>query len=300
MHRFKFIYLTLISVLFYLNSVSQIRQKIDIIKEAEHKYKLNTLNYKIFRFDIYEGVLDHDSSQYFNFIINQSDRTITEIQFLPEYYKILYQFNEDKRLIRQKVFNEKEEQTSLINYEYDKLNRLMIVDYYFGDSHAFSEKYHYQNSELISVEYLDDNGNVNGKSFIETDKWGNILSEKRTDALGNTELLYNFVYDADNKCLEEKFFLGEITLGQIKMYNYNSEGDLTETSYYGADNAFVKKEIFEYENGKLKEFARYDQKDIPVLLKSYFYSDNETLIECQVKDYSENTEYILRYFYRNN
>lgn len=286
--------------LLYMNSVSQIRQKIDIIKESESKYKLNTLNYRVFRFDIYEGVLDNDSSQYFDFIINQSEKTITEIQFLPEYYKILYQFNEDNRLIRQKVVNEKEEQTSLITYEYDKLNKLMIVDYYFGDSHAFSEKYHYQNSELILVEYIDDNGKVNGKSFIETDKWGNIISEKRADANGNTELIYNFIYDADNKCLEEKFFLGEITLGQIKMYKYNSEGNLTEISYYGSDNIYMKKEIFEYENMKLKEFARYNQKDIPVLLKSFFYRNNESLIECQVKDYSENTEYTLRYFYSNN
>ena len=148
------------------------------------------------------------------------------------------EFNEQGQLLHQTSFNKKGKKERECTYTYDDKQRLIsasVSRYNLFGSRQYNHYFAYHNDSLVAV------------------MWGT-----KTDPNGEKEWMYRFVYDNQNRVIEEKSYRKGKLYGRIT-FTYYEDGSKKEVNYY-RDSLKLQK-TFRYDCGIEESLLSKKQKD---------------------------------------
>lgn len=233
---------------------------------------------------------------------DDEDRVLKEIWFSKKQDTIRYNeysYNELSKINTHK-YNSYQESNS--SYTYDENNNLIFIKTISEDSSYSTQKYKYNNDNLVS-EYEYYNSDY-PKEIRRTEKYydsiGNLIEIRNFDEHGTDYgMLYN--YDDKNRKIKtinhSPFIWVKTKKGSrqkrtekgsdmiSRKFVYDEKDRIIEKGSYNPDSkdnnipALYKKEISIYDNNLLKEFYYYDGKDTIKSFKKYEYDENQRKVK---------------------
>ncbi|NQY30806.1 MAG: hypothetical protein HRT69_15210 [Flavobacteriaceae bacterium] len=255
---------------------------------------------------------------------DHEDRVLKEIWFNKKQDTISYNeysYNQIGKINTHKYYSYQESNSS---YTYDKNNNLIFIKTISEDSSYSTQKYKYNNDNLVS-EYEYYNSDY-PKEIRRTEKYydsiGNLVEIRNFDEYGTD---YGTLYNYDDKNRKIKIINHSPSIwiktkkgsrqkrtakgtNQIsRVFVYDEKDRIIEKYSYNPDfndrntPALYKKEKSIYENDLLTEFYYYDGKDSITSFKRYEYDKNQRKLKetFTFPKYPDNNQ-ILVFSYDNH
>lgn len=177
-----------------------------------------------------------------------------EHTFLSKFIsKVLYKYDPGMNLRSKEVYNTNDDLIEKESYRYDEMNRRTGYTKYNENGKIRSSEAYIYNTEgkLTESIGLEPDGSSSGKISFRYNQ--NNIEEKRwTNSAGEIIGKYNYVYDIENRLLEEVKYRGENEKESTLLYRYNSDGSIAEIIKLNVNNEKEKlyKYVYEYSHQK--------------------------------------------------
>jgi len=221
--------------------------------------------------------------------------------------KIEYIFDENETLLKQILYFDEEEVAEERTYEYNESGKLIQVNKHYAEGSFDYTSYFYDTKGLLSEKkkFSQDDELEETEQFEYQDE--KLIREARFDQ--DMKLIYEQKLTQEENFLERTVF--DIDDGKSRIAEeYDEQGHKTATLFYDKKDRLVSKNIYEYENEKLKKIIYETASGIETTLFHYNDHGDITLQEEVDSDdfyksrirreYGEDNNLILTQVYVNN
>jgi YD repeat-containing protein len=182
-----------------------------------------------------------------------------------------YKYDDKNRLIEEIHYYE-EETGERIRYSLDDRGRRTAVQTEYADGSTSNKSFH-RNGNLLTVESLDEDGDLESKETIRTDEQGRVLEEARYDEDGALVVKFVNGYDAKGQLVNRKEYVENDELVKKILLEYDHAGNAVQETHLNRRDEVIDNIKFTYDakgnrtswqNSVYHQQTVYDKEGRPV------------------------------------